>query len=33
MYGKARGSDDYKKGENWIGGEFLTGREVKTASP
>ena len=33
VYGKARGSDDYKKRENWIGGKFITGREIKTASP
>ena len=33
MYGKARRSDDYKKGDNWIGGKFLTGREIITASP
>ncbi len=33
VYGKVRGSDDYKKRDNWIGGKFITGREITTALP
>ena len=33
VYSKLEGSNDYKKSPNWIGGTFITGREITTTSP